>query len=64
MSNSIRRSIKKQTNQERLDQIGRVQFEMWMKLDIMSKELRKIQDLLGITDEEVESANETTDKPE
>lgn len=48
MSNIIKRNIKKQTNQERIDEIGRVQFKMFIKLDIMSKELRKIQDMLGV----------------
>lgn len=58
MSNSIKRQVKKQTTQEKIDQIGRVQFEMWIKLDIMSKEVRKMQDMLGVTDEEVDKESD------
>ena len=59
MSNIIRRNIKKQTTEQRVTQIGKVQFEMWVKLDAMSKELRKIQDLIGVTDDEAETTDES-----
>jgi len=48
---SFKRHMKKQTQNERINQIGRVQTEMWIKLSIISKELRKIQDRLGITED-------------
>lgn len=48
MSNSIRRNFKKQTNDEKIAQIGRVQTEMWITLKIMGQELGKIQEMLGI----------------
>ena len=52
MSNSLRRTFKKKTQEEKISQIGKVQFDMWLKLDKMSKELRKVQDILGIGKEE------------
>jgi hypothetical protein len=44
--------IKKQTQAQKISQIGKVQFDMWIKLSKMSRELRVIQDKLGITTEE------------
>lgn len=46
MSNSIRRNFKKQTNEEKITQIGRVQTEMWISLKVMGQELGKIQEQL------------------
>jgi hypothetical protein len=51
MSNSIRRNFKKQTLEEKVAQIGRVQTEMWISLKVMGQELGKIQDMLGVTEE-------------
>ena len=48
MSNSLRRNFKKQTVDERIAQIGRVQTEMWITLKMMGQELGKIQEMLGI----------------
>ena len=58
MSNSIRRNFKKQTIEERIAQIGRVQTEMWITQKIITKELGKIQDILGIIDEKYENKDE------
>jgi hypothetical protein len=58
MSNSIRRNFKKQTIEERIAQIGRVQTEMWITQKMMTKELGKIQDVLGITNETDENKEE------
>jgi len=58
MSNSIRRNFKKQTIEERIAQIGRVQTEMWITQKMMTKELGKIQDILGITNETDENKEE------
>ena len=46
--------IKKQTQAQKIAQIGKVQFDMWIKLAKMSRELRVIQDQLGIEPETVE----------
>ena len=58
MSNSIRRNFKKQTIEERIAQIGRVQTEMWITQKMMTKELGKIQDVLGITNDTDENKEE------
>ena len=50
--------IKKQTQAQKIAQIGKVQFDMWIKLSKMSRELRVIQDKLGITTEEEEKEEE------
>ena len=64
MSNSIRRNIKKQTNEQRVDQIARVQFEMWLKLDKISKELRKVQDIIALTDEKIKTKEDESNNTE
>ena len=58
MSNSIRRNFKKQTLEQRVTQIGRVQTEMWIAFKKLTRELGKIQDILGYVDEEEEKTEE------
>ena len=58
MSNSIRRNFKKQTLEQRVTQIGRVQTEMWIAFKKLTRELGKIQDILGYVDEAEEEKTE------
>ena len=45
--------FKKQTQQQKIAQIGKVQFEMWMAVKKMGKEIGVLQERLGIgVDEE------------
>ena len=46
--------LRKQTQAQKIAQIGKVQFDMWIKLNHMSRELRKVQDRLGISPDEEE----------